>query len=189
MRESKKMIFFIFVVTFILSCEKSEVFMFDESIHKGSVRASTGEILNFPASFVTTPREQSGLYELNAESYSNHLFNKPPLDIEIRITNIMEGCKTLEFAPAIPIGGAIDYPHAITLIKDGDQILGRYMLREDMESWVCIDEVLRDGRELVGTFELHMYRNAASFPWLETDWPDSLSLTEGTFRAFGRVRQ
>jgi len=178
------------VVLVFCGCEKEEVFLPDESIHNGSVIASTGEELSFYPSFTTFPNHQSGLYHIVFQTYPTDMFNKPPLFITIRTDSIRVGCVNLTHAPAIPIGGAITYPNAIALILSEDQVLGRYMLREDRESEVCITEVLRDdGREITGTFDLHMFRPSAGFPWLETNWPDTLSLTNGTFRAYGRILQ
>lgn len=173
-------------VVLIAGCEKNEPFTFDESVHNGTAIASSGDTVDFSTTFSTIPNAQSGLFYVSARTYHTGLVNMPPLAIRIRIADLLVGCKALNYAPALPIGGAIDYPHAVATIVEGDQLLGDYMLREDRESWMCIDEVFQDGQEMIGTFELHMFREPASFPWLETNWPDSLSIvSEGQFKAFG----
>ena len=176
----------IFVVL-VVGCEKSEPFTFDESVHIGKAMASSGDALTFSTRFNTFPNDQSGLYFIYMRSHPTGSFNQPPISIRIKIADLLVGCKALNYAPALPTGGAIEYPHAIATIVEGDQLLGDYMLREDKESQVCIDEIFQGGREVTGTFELHLFRERASFPWLETNWPDSLSLTEGYFRAYGNT--
>ena len=177
----------IFVVLFG-GCEKSEPFTFNEFVHRVEAVASSGDNLVFSTSFSTVPDDRSGLHSISAHSFATGAFNKPPLLCIFRVVDFSIGCKALRFTPGVPTGEMIDYSHVRVAILEDDQILGNYMLREDMESQICIDEFLQGGREMLGTFELHMYRERASFPWLETNWPDSLSIvTQGQFRAFGFI--
>ena len=185
----KKAITFCWILFFVTSCDKQEDFLFDESIHKGEMIASSGDSLSFRANFTMLNNSRTGLYSITGLTNPVNAFNKPQLHFEIRVIEIALGCQPLVYAPAFPINDTITYSHAITTLIEGDSGLGKYMIREDSESWVCIDEISHDGREISGTFELHMFKPPVQFSWLQTRWPDSLSLTEGSFRAFGREPQ
>jgi hypothetical protein len=175
----------IIIMALLVGCEKPEPFTYDESRYRGEAVASTGDTLIFGTTFTLSPNERSGLYTINVSFHSTGKVNLPPILCSFKIADLSVGCKVLRFAPGVSVS-YIEYPHMIAKIIDGDQILGRYMLREDQESQICIDEVLRDGKEIKGTFEVYMYRERASFPWLETNWPDSLyAVTEGQFLSFG----
>ncbi|MBC6996097.1 hypothetical protein QWY85_04715 [Neolewinella lacunae] len=182
-----KIIIFSLFIFLNWGCEKAEPFTRNDAVHRGEALASSGEMLEFvPMQFLATPSLRTGFHRISGISVPLNLPNKPELIVDMNILDLSIGCKELNHAPAFPTS-PITYPHARVDQSIDDQSLTPYVLREDRESWVCIDTITEGGRQLEGTFELHLYREEATFPGFESGWPRELSLLEGRFTAYGVI--
>ena len=172
------------------SCEKDEpqFASVDPTLHKAVAFSPTGERYDF---YRVTHTEGSQ----NRNGMPRFIFRLPQADYEtygieqhiISLRVVFDSTTDIHCYDEIISNPErninLTIANAYGALNFSDYGVGFMDLDDNFPNELCITEILNDGHDLVGTFQMQWIKRENGDPFPSAPWPDTLTLLNGEFRS------